>query len=303
MAASETALRLRVGARTVWTLKRRLVRRRLSLEEALSGRPPALPPLDAADDGYLVTGVPEGLVEALTARESGLKPFLRQRYGRFYADLALGWEAWLAGLSSKTRSTLKRKAKKLAQRSGGTLDLRCYAAPDEMEEFYRRARAVSAVSYQELLLRAGLPEGPEELAEMRALAACDSVRGWLLWIDGRPASYLYAPAEGDTLIYAFLGYDPEFADYSPGTVLHLEALRQLMEEGRFRLFDFAEGEGQHKKLFATGEMACVDLLLVRPTLANLAAGHWLNAFDASVALAKRLLTKANAADAIRRFRR
>ena len=37
MPASETSLPLRIGARTLFTLRRRLVRRGLSLEEALGG--------------------------------------------------------------------------------------------------------------------------------------------------------------------------------------------------------------------------------------------------------------------------
>ena len=172
-----------------------------------------------------------------------------------------------------------------------TIDLRCYRTAEDMEAFYEQARAVSALTYQERLLRAGLPEGPEELAEMRALAARDQARGWLLWLDGRPISYLYAPAEGETLLYAFLGYDPAFAALSPGNVLQLEVMRQLMDERRFRRFDFAEGEGRHKALFATGAVDCVDLLLLRPTFANLAAGRALTLFDGAVELAKRLLRR------------
>src|SRR3546814_18752641 len=81
---------------------------------------------------------------------------------------------------------------------------------------------------------------------MRDRAGRDAMRGWLLFVDDVPISYLYAPAEGDTLIYAHLGYDPAFSEFSPGTVLQLEAMRDLMGEGRFRLFDFTEGDGQHR---------------------------------------------------------
>jgi CelD/BcsL family acetyltransferase involved in cellulose biosynthesis len=112
------------------------------------------------------------------------------------------------------------------------------------------------------------------------------MRGWVLFLDGEPISYLYAPAEGTTLIYAFLGYDPDHAAWSPGAVLQFEAMRQLIEEGRFSLFDFTEGEGQHKLLFGTGTVECVDLLLLRPTFGNIAAGTLLNGFDAGVAKAK-----------------
>ena len=160
-----------------------------------------------------------------------------------------------------------------------------------MASFHRDARTVSAKTYQERLLGAGLPDGPEALAGMQVLARRDAARGWLLFVDGEPVSYLYAPADGETLIYAWLGYDPAFADFSPGSVLQLEAMRRLMAEGRFRLFDFTEGDGQHKRLFATAAVDCVDLLMVRPTLANLAVAGALNGFDGAVALAKSFVSR------------
>ena len=36
-------------------------------------------------------------------------------------------------------------------------------------------------------------------------------------------------------------------------------MRLLMAEGAFALFDFTEGEGQHKSLFASGSVDCVDV--------------------------------------------
>jgi CelD/BcsL family acetyltransferase involved in cellulose biosynthesis len=105
------------------------------------------------------------------------------------------------------------------------------------------------------------------------------------------------------LIYAHLGYDPEVADISPGSVLQYEAMRELMEEGRFRLFDFTEGEGQHKRLFSTGELECVDLLLLKRTATNLLAGWSLSAFDSGIAAAKTVVKRLNLESLARRFRR
>jgi len=287
--ADGIALPFRVGPRTLWRVRRRLVRVAVSLAQGLAGGMPSLPPLDQASDGYLVTAVPA--VHAAALGRHGLIAFVRQSYQRCYADLDRGYDAYLAGFSAKTRSTLKRKLRRFADRSGGAVDVRAYATPEAMDEFYRHARFVSAKTYQERLLGAGLPEGREALEGMRALARRDAVRAWLLFLDGESVSYLYAPAEGDTLLYAYLGYDPACADLSPGTVLQLEAMRDLMAEGRFRLFDFTEGEGQHKRLFSTGSIDCVDLLLLRPTLANRLIGHGLAAFDGAVAGVKTLLAK------------
>ena len=283
------ALPLAVGPRTLFTIRRRLVRCGLGLAEALSGTLPELAPLSPDQDGYLVTSLPADRLDALKAAHPSLRCIVRQRYQRSYVSLEGGFEAYWATFSAKHRSTLKRKLRRFAERSGGTLDLRCYCRPEEMEEFHRHARAVSALTYQEKLLDGGLPE--DALPAMRERAANDRIRGWILFLDGRPVSYLHAPAEGDTLIYAHLGYDPEFAQLSPGTVLQLEAIRALMDKGRFRLFDFTEGEGPHKQRFATGSVACVDLLLVRATFANIAAASILAGFDAAVATGKAIAAR------------
>lgn len=283
------ALPLRIGARTLGKLKRRLVRVPVTLDQGLSGEAPPLPPLATEADGYLVTGLPAGRLADVRAGAPGLRAFVRQRYPRSYASLDTSFEDYLAGFSAKSRSTLKRKVRRFAEADGGKLDLRACHRPSDVAEFHRHARAVSARTYQEQKLGTGLPE--DSMVEMQALAAQDAMRAWLLFLRGEPVSYLYAPAEGATLIYAHLGYDPAHAALSPGTVLKLEAMRELMGEGRFARFDFTEGDGQHKRLFGTGAVDCVDLLLLRRTSANLLTGLVLNGFDGGVAVAKATLRR------------
>lgn len=296
------SLPLRIGAYTIGQVRRRLVRVPLSLDDALAGQLPALPPLEKAD-GYWITSLPGSSLARLKWMRPELRCFVRQRYSRCYVTLDTGFDAYLAGFSARSRSTLKRKLRRFAERSGGRIVVLCYRRPEEIGEFHRHARGVSASTYQERLLDAGLPDGPDAIAGMSTLAAQGRMRGWLLFLDGEPVSYLYAPAEGSTLIYAYLGYDPVYADWSPGTILQLEALRMLMEERRFARFDFTEGEGQHKRQFATGDVECVDLLLLRRTPANLLAGHLLNGFDRSVAFAKRIVRCFGLDTLARRIRR
>jgi CelD/BcsL family acetyltransferase involved in cellulose biosynthesis len=285
--SATVSLPLRVGVRTLWRIKRQLVRVRVPLGVEA---PPPLPGLPGGSDGYFITALPALAEARLRGEHPLLAAFVRQRYRRSYASLAGSYDDYLGRFSSKTRSTLKRKVRKFAELSGGRLDLRCYRTPDEMARFQAAARLVSEVTYQERF-GAGLPDGDAALAEMRALAAQDAVRAWILFLHGEPVSYLYAPAEGDTLLYLYLGYDPEHAALSPGTVLQLEAMRELMAEDRFALFDFTEGESRHKEMFATGSAECLDLLLVRRTVPNLFAGAVLTGFDAAVALAKRALRR------------
>lgn len=282
MTAAPLSLKFQIGARTVATLRRRLARVALSLDDVLEGRMRCLPPLDG--DGYLVTSLPEALMPGFARH--GLLTVVRQRYTRFHADLGGGHEAWLAGLSGSARSALKRKTKKLAALSGGTLDVRAYRTAADLATFHPIARALSAKTYQERLLGSGLPADGESIRHLYALAGDDMVRAWLLFVGDAPAAYLCCTADGSALRYDHVGHDPALAALSPGTVLQAEAMRALFAD-RFSWFDFTEGEGQHKRLFATGGTRCVDLLLLRPTPGNRAAAAALSGFDAAIALAKR----------------
>lgn len=275
-------LRFQVGARTLAAVPRRLVRVALSLDTVLAAVVPALPRLPDDADGFLVTSVPEAAIDGFVP--AGLLCAVRQRYVRYHIDFGVGVEAWLAGLSGNARSGLKRKARKLAASSRGTLDIRAYRTVDEMRVFHPLARGVSATTYQERLLDAGLPENVAYVVE---LAAEDEVRGWLLFIGGAPAAYLCCTAEGESLRYDHVGHDPAHDALSPGAVLQMEATLALFDD-RFARFDFTEGEGQHKRQFATGGTACVDLLLLRRTLANRAIIAALGAFDGVLARAKRV---------------
>jgi hypothetical protein len=280
------ALRFQVGARTLATIPRRLARVALSLDDALAGAARPLPRLEG-EDGYLVTSLPE---EA--ALDWPGLAFVRQRYTRYWVDLAAGEAAWRAGLSGQTRSALKRKAKRLAAANGGRLDVRAYRTPAELAAAHPIARAVAATTYQERLLGSALP----------AAMPAGEARAWLLFLGEAPIAYLWCGADRDTLRYDYVGHDPAHQALSPGSVLMEAALTDLFAD-RFARFDFTEGEGQHKRTLATGGVACRDLVLLRPTLANRAAVGAVGGFDAAMRVAKRIAQRPALASLAKRVRR
>lgn len=305
-AARPMPLKFEIGARTLGQVSRTLRRVPLSLDAALEGRLPVLPPLEREAHGYSITSLPEDRLDAMVDASGGMLPFVRQRYTRHYIDLTIGAQAWLAHLSGNARQGIRRKAKKIAQVTGGTLDIRRYRAPDDVELFHDIGRRISLRTYQERLMGSGLPDTPEFLTDMLAQAAAGQVRAWLLFIAGEPAAYLYCPVVDGTVLYAHVGHDPAFNDLSPGAVLQIEALQDLFAEAGeagLKRFDFTEGEGQHKRQFATGGVACVDLLLLRPSLANRATMAALGGFNSAVALAKRVVERTPLKRAAKTLRR
>ncbi len=229
-------------------------------------------PLEGFPDGVEVVEIPscpvEGRLPRLTLLPGAIR-YVPSQYQRFYVELRGTFDDYLARFSGKTRSTLRKKVRKYGEHVGGGTLLREYRRPEEMAEFHRLARAVSRKTYQERLLGSGLPEGDDFLRQMEDAAGRDAVRGYLLCDGDRPVSYLYGPEHGGGLLYQYVGYDPDDAAWSPGTVLLVLVLERLFTEGRFAFFDFTEGEGPHKELFATSSTFCADVFFYRRTIRNL----------------------------------
>lgn len=234
--------------------------------------------------GWLARSLPLVAELPKLVRQGNFLRYVPAQYQRYYIDLGPGFEAYKAKFSSKTRSTLQRKLRRWTEHCGGELDWRVYRSADELLEFHRLARQVSAHTYQERLLDAGLPTEPEFLAELVERGQADRARAYLLFDCGRPVAYLYCPVDDGVLLYAYLGYSPTSAEWSVGTVLQWLALESIFAEGQFRLFDFTEGQSEHKRLFATGSQLCGNVYFLQARVGNamtLRLHHFLSRFSAA----------------------
>ncbi|MFO6446237.1 GNAT family N-acetyltransferase [Erythrobacter sp. NE805] len=291
-----SAIDFTLGSRRLASVPRALATWAFTLEEVLAGALPEAPP--AGRDGVRVLSAPTARLAEIAARYPGALVGARQDYRRHYIDMQTGFAAYMARFSGKTRATLRRKAKRLADEAG-SFAVTAHRTPAEVEAFLALALPLSARTYQARLLDAGLPDTPEARRTMLEAAEADRMRAFLLHAGGAPVAYLSLPVTGATLVYAHLGHDPAWARLSPGTVLQMEALERLFGEGRFRFFDFTEGEGAHKAMFGTHHAACTSLVLLAPTFANRTLLGARGAFDGAVAGARTLAERSGALGRIR----
>ena len=271
--AGEIPLKLQLGDLSFGTLRLRLNRRSATRDETplAAGQLPALPRAPApGTQGSVVWSHPLAETLPRLARQARYLLYIPRQYPRYYIDLAGDFASYQAKFSSKSRATIRRKIKKFAEFSGGTIDWRSYRGRGEMQEFFGFAREVSRKTYQERLLDAGLPDGAAFLDELGRAADNDRVRAYLLFGKNTPVAYLYCPVVDGAVRYSHLGYDPAFAAVSPGTVLQWLVLEALFAERRFGIFDFTEGEGEHKKFFATDSYLCGDVFVMETRLSSLA---------------------------------
>ncbi len=278
-------LRFQFGDKTLFSVNLNLLTRGFGISESFAAHATtAAPtePLPANCDGFLIRSLQVQTELPTISRESGYIRYIPALYLRYFIDMTQPFSEYTGKFSSKTRSTINRKLKKFTEHSGGKLIWKSYKSVDEVREFHRLARSLSSKTYQEALLDAGLPESEEFLQEMISKASAGSVRAYLLFHAGRPVAYLYCPVEQGVLLYEYLGYDPEYREWSVGTILQWLALEDLFREGVFSYFDFTEGESEHKRLFSTNKIRCANVFFLRSTLRNnflVRAQHLTNRFS------------------------
>lgn len=217
-------------------------------------------------DGYLLHAVQvtQGL-PAVQRRGNQLR-YILAYYTHYRTDLTGSFDDFLKTKASKTRSTLRRKLKKFTE-AGKNEELEwCeYHRPEELARFFELALPLARTTYQARLFDGALPDTAAFREESYSLAALGQLRCYLLFLDQTPVAYLYSPIEDRTAIYAYLGYDEAVSALSPGTVLQYLVHESLFADPDVDWFDFTEGDGPHKALFATERLTCCNVLCLRDT--------------------------------------
>ncbi len=189
------------------------------------------------------------------------------------------FDGYLQRLSPKTRSTLRRKVRKLEALSGGKLDFRVYSKAEEIGEFYPRALSVSLKTYQESLLDCGLPKHEGFLNELKMRCEEGAAIGYLLYLNGQPVAYELSYLSDRVASFDFVGFDPQYAQLSVGAVLMFLLIQDLFTRDNVSIFDFTEGEGQQKSSLSTHKSRCAKTYLLRASLTNRARIHLHIALD------------------------
>jgi len=235
-------------------------------------RPPILQPIT------FQTMPDDGTVSRTLSIHGRAIRYVPYRGKRYFVDLSSGSFAdYLHRFSSNTRNRLRRQLRHLIQRAGGPVDVLSYTSPREFSEFRQHAIAVSRVSYQSKI-GWGFPESEEYKIHLISEATKGRLRGYILMAAGKPISYGMCRTETDIITYLIIGYDPEYRQFSPGTILLLRIVEALFAEHRFRLFDLGGHAAGYKAFHATGSIDYLRVIWMPITAKNLAlvGAHWIS---------------------------
>jgi CelD/BcsL family acetyltransferase involved in cellulose biosynthesis len=212
-----------------------------------------------------------------------------------------GWqEAYKRATSSKTRNTHKRRLKQLAKH-GDVRFVRNETEPDvarALEDAFR----LHALRWKDRRDLSPLGDAGGQAYNREALAAL-SRKGYVrlieLQLDGVPIAFHLYLLLAETMFVYRLAFDPAYAQYSPGLLTTLEALRQGSDEGARRV-EFLVGDERYKRELADH----VDPLMRVVGLPSSARGRaYMELIAADTALRTRLRRHERLRRVVRQVRR
>jgi CelD/BcsL family acetyltransferase involved in cellulose biosynthesis len=169
--------------------------------------------------------------------------------------------------SRKNRETFRRRRKQLSQQ------WTCYREPAEVGTFLKKAEAVSQKSWQTQFRGLQVSADPEQQRHWERIAALGAMRSYILEHDGQPVAFELCIQWNGTFVGVETGYDLALARFSPGTVLILRMLEDLIAQDTPRLIDLGGGDYGYKQLFCNEQTFSGRVLLVRRAFKPLLAAR------------------------------
>jgi CelD/BcsL family acetyltransferase involved in cellulose biosynthesis len=160
-----------------------------------------------------------------------------------YLDLPPTWEMFLERLGSKDRHELRRKMRRMEREASGEISgvegsLPLFKKMEIFFDLHRKSRKDKA----EFMSK-------EMEAFFRDLSMPFEERGWLnlsfLKVGGKEVAALFSFDFAGTEYIYNSGYDPQFAQFSPGIVLAAYCIRRAIDNG-MASFNFLRGREDYK---------------------------------------------------------
>ena len=201
---------------------------------------------------------------------------LGKPYAHHFARLPDSFDGYLKQLGTRSRKSLQYSRNLLNRECDGNVETVCFDTVGSVDRFLDDAIEISKKTYQWRLLGLGLRD--REGAKARFCFAAE--RGWLrcyiLYCNGAPVAFMVGYHYANGFYYIDVGYDPEWAKFSVGSVLQWEVMEDLYRRGNTpTLFDFSTGYGPHKSRFGKEAREEINILLLPATPANrMLAAAW-----------------------------
>jgi CelD/BcsL family acetyltransferase involved in cellulose biosynthesis len=165
----------------------------------------------------------------------------------FRLELPPSFSEYVATLGAGTRSTLKRRSKKLLTERAATLVK--VTSADQVRPFLRDVNTVFRDSWQAKTYGHSDRDSEAEIARLEHIAKSGWLCCYLLASDAGPVAFQFGYRYGETFYACDFAYAQQWSTYGPGGVLMYLMLEDLYRANPPRVVDLMAGDSPQKQTF------------------------------------------------------
>jgi len=192
---------------------------------------------------------------------------LEASYMHQFIALPKSLDDYFKQMSKNSRKSVQYSQRKI--RKDYNIELFRCDCESSIQRFLDDAISISKKTYQWNLLNLGLRDRSSLKGTLHKWKSDNALRSYILYCDGKPVSFMLGYIYNTCYYYIDVGYDPDWAKYSVGSVLQIEVLEDLYNTTPPpKKFDFSTGYGEHKARFGNREQEEINMLIFKNSLPN-----------------------------------
>jgi Acetyltransferase (GNAT) domain len=179
-------------------------------------------------------------------------------------------EAFYRRLSPKVRKNQKWQAKRLVKEYSDSVGIECFRQLSELDRMIAEVEGIASKTYQRGL-GGGFADSSETRQRLKDQSGRGCLRSFVLHVGQRPVAFWMGTLYGRTFHSDYMGYDSEFARYSPGMFLIMKVIEGFCEHQNdvVESIDFGPGDAQYKQVLGDQEWQDASFYLFAPTALGL----------------------------------
>jgi hypothetical protein len=159
------------------------------------------------------------------------------------------FEEFFGSLSRKERHNLKRYSGRVKTDFPEKMRIQSFRQESEVEDLIRDTEGVAKKTYQRAL-GVGFQHNLETRQSLRSAAQKGDLRGCILYLEDIPCAFMIGVQYRQALHGISTGYDPQYTEYSPGSLVLMHWIREAFESNgsqRVSEIDLGPGDGRYKR--------------------------------------------------------
>lgn len=194
------------------------------------------------------------------------RDYARTTQPHFAATLPATVQEYYQSLPAGGKGFNKARHKKLLKDYGDGVRIRCFRAATELDGMIQDVEEAAKRSYQRGL-GVGFFDTPLVRNHLRLRAERGRLRGYVLYLEGKPCAFWIGEINQGTFESDSLAYDAAFARYSPGMFLICKVIEGFCEDASKKVtaIDFGTGHAQYKQVLSNRNWTETSVCIFAPT--------------------------------------